>query len=635
MLAQVTPGDSSHGGEHDAMLLESATSHREAGQSSPNKDILDSVSPMERALLDTETVPCTEHLSEEAAVDHPREDFCNETADARLARHQQHNANLPVTRLPPEILAIVFTHLSNINHPQLHCTVDYERFCRLGWVAVTHVCMRWRQVALQCPRLWADINLEFGQEWTATFHARAGNTLLSVDYLGDSFRLAGWQVEFLVDNISRTHGLRGRASPEVLTAVTAPAPLLHTLDLEAVRLDEDDAEALAAFLGGGAPSLRHVSLSSDDADLPLTSPLLRGLVSLNLRFAEYPESVPLNDVLDVLERIPTLERLELRMYMEDYEVDELELGQLRMVVHAKLAYLDIAARARVAELLLSHLMLPPQAVVRCNLTDVTLPERPGAFFSAALASVHSHADSASNGCNAITNVEIALDSQCRCVRISARKGDDAPSEPVLSFLIIHLDRSGVHALVEMALVMFSSVHLKELAVDHSDLEDSAWLDLVGDAPRLRRITVNGEAAASLCAVLRLGDTIGDAPPLQPRSQPFLPVLSSLVLARVRLTIDEAGEMSDEDVYLSNALLLCLMERADAGYPLEELDVVQCNVDGAWVVKARQALPRMQVMWDEGVRERMRGHGDQRLAWEKRFEWESESEEDDGDGGEGE
>ncbi|KAH9957782.1 hypothetical protein BC827DRAFT_1362793, partial [Russula dissimulans] len=63
----------------------------------------------------------------------------------------------PISRLPPELLAIVFT-LHAINHPPLGQLA-------LGWITVTHVSRHWRQVALSNPKLWVNIVFDLGAEW--------------------------------------------------------------------------------------------------------------------------------------------------------------------------------------------------------------------------------------------------------------------------------------------------------------------------------------------------------------------------------------------------------------------------------------------------------------------------------------
>ena len=60
------------------------------------------------------------------------------------------NALVPISLLPPEILARVF-HLIVLEEPPISGGRS------LGWIRVTHVCRHWRQVALDDSSLWARI----------------------------------------------------------------------------------------------------------------------------------------------------------------------------------------------------------------------------------------------------------------------------------------------------------------------------------------------------------------------------------------------------------------------------------------------------------------------------------------------
>jgi hypothetical protein len=55
-----------------------------------------------------------------------------------------------LSRLPPETLATIFAFLSD--------SAWNEGSVHLEWIRVTHVCRRWREVALDHPRLWSRIN---------------------------------------------------------------------------------------------------------------------------------------------------------------------------------------------------------------------------------------------------------------------------------------------------------------------------------------------------------------------------------------------------------------------------------------------------------------------------------------------
>ncbi|KAI0044486.1 hypothetical protein FA95DRAFT_1496994, partial [Auriscalpium vulgare] len=92
---------------------------------------------------------------------------------------QQHNANLPSSRLPPETMGHIFTILVSIDPPT---RTDYPVKISIGWLSVTHVCQRWRDIALHTPMLWTDIAFPFvfGEHWAAAFSSRARDMPLTI-----------------------------------------------------------------------------------------------------------------------------------------------------------------------------------------------------------------------------------------------------------------------------------------------------------------------------------------------------------------------------------------------------------------------------------------------------------------------
>ncbi|KAI0270711.1 hypothetical protein BC834DRAFT_788847, partial [Gloeopeniophorella convolvens] len=67
-----------------------------------------------------------------------------------LSMRTRHNALVPISTLPPELLARIF-HLHALYHP------PFTSGKPLGWIVDTHVCRHWRQVALGDGSLWGGI----------------------------------------------------------------------------------------------------------------------------------------------------------------------------------------------------------------------------------------------------------------------------------------------------------------------------------------------------------------------------------------------------------------------------------------------------------------------------------------------
>jgi hypothetical protein len=67
-----------------------------------------------------------------------------------LALKSRRNALAPISSLPPETLATIFSFLSP--------SKGNEEVYHFGWLFVSHVCRQWRDSALYHPRLWSHIN---------------------------------------------------------------------------------------------------------------------------------------------------------------------------------------------------------------------------------------------------------------------------------------------------------------------------------------------------------------------------------------------------------------------------------------------------------------------------------------------
>ncbi|KAI0041445.1 hypothetical protein FA95DRAFT_1477606, partial [Auriscalpium vulgare] len=89
---------------------------------------------------------------------------------ARLALRQQRNSLLPVGRLPTELLRIIFAFSSETDR----AWTEEGPTTKIGWLTVTHVCQRWRYVALEHPGLWTHICVHaLGPGWANAFAERA------------------------------------------------------------------------------------------------------------------------------------------------------------------------------------------------------------------------------------------------------------------------------------------------------------------------------------------------------------------------------------------------------------------------------------------------------------------------------
>ncbi|KZV59757.1 hypothetical protein PENSPDRAFT_543247, partial [Peniophora sp. CONT] len=52
----------------------------------------------------------------------------------------------------------------------------------LAWVTITHVCRRWRTIALEDPSLWTDIPFVLSMPWIDAFVSRSTALPIHLDW---------------------------------------------------------------------------------------------------------------------------------------------------------------------------------------------------------------------------------------------------------------------------------------------------------------------------------------------------------------------------------------------------------------------------------------------------------------------
>ncbi|KAF5357617.1 hypothetical protein D9758_007490 [Tetrapyrgos nigripes] len=225
-----------------------------------------------------------------------------------------------INQLPPEILSQIF----------LFCASSTSfstplRPSRWSFIAVSHVCQYWRNVALGCPALWSYIDSS-NPDCILEMLKRSGTCPLT-------FRISvgkvqahhmKWIQEGRATAVALGHIYRVReftlyASPigTVIShtgnlGLAQAVPLLEVLRLEAVvdnRFVHDPVKLSSRFLDGDAPRLKHLELRN--FLLPWDSRLLKGLTVLKLSLNDPRDAPTSHQVRTVLARMPGLKVLEL------------------------------------------------------------------------------------------------------------------------------------------------------------------------------------------------------------------------------------------------------------------------------------------------------------------------------------
>ncbi|KAI0045705.1 hypothetical protein FA95DRAFT_1543473 [Auriscalpium vulgare] len=557
-----------------------------------SKDALNSTSTLHDAALPAiiafskhdvgESLVCSPPLTSAAnptcneSAQPPTED--DATLPVSLENHRIHEISqavsdmtlIPIARLPPEILADIFTILRSIDHPKPSIPLY------LGWLAITHVCRRWRHIALHQPTLWVSlitVPFALGTRWTEVFISRTQTLPLKIrmPLKPSRYSLDPAEVAFIRENLWRTEILQIKTSTDAVTAaLCTPAPLLYNLCLHVGKRTRTPPLPQPAYLDilngpAGAPALRELCTNIPSV-LPWTSPLLERLEVL---IVVQCYGLELKAALDALGKMRVLKRLQL-------ELDPMHLvangpPALCVVSPAALRVLDLRMDFNTAQLLLKHLELHADIQVRCVLPcHRTSAAKLAAILPVLTASIDARAAPIMRivvkPCpwyNRPSNV---------VVDVVAWRTGKADSQPVLNLAITNDRRATFKSgLMPPVLKALASEYLEELVVGNGE-NNRAWPDALKTLPRLRYLSASGARVLhSLCAA------------------GLPPALTTLCIVGVDFqSCSESGDLA-----LRDALLQILEDRARSDHALVELDMVGCVVDDAFLHRL-QCLPGLRV-----------------------------------------
>ncbi len=508
-------------------------------------------------------------------------------------RTRRNNVSL-IGRLPPEILSCIFSFHA-INQPVLSDPIynpndPFPSGYRygptrlgLGWIAITHVCRHWRQVALSDPTLWRTIVFDLGTEWAEEMLARSKATLIS--YCRDlSFRprvSRGRSVDdelTLRKHLSHIQRLVLSGHPDTLApavrALTTPAPYLESLELYR------DASLLHGFcitlpydlFAHKAPNLRHVTLVG--CAVPWDSPCFRDLTLIDIRIPPpSPSMSPAPAAQTDLPLIPTLDRL-LSILEAAPSLQELSLANClprpdstsHIVPLRHMNKLSLKGSLSETVAILERVSLPGSASLslRCPghnpldglvdklisllITHFRTPESPLSTMTIA------KADFAPYFTIMVWDTDVSNCGHCQFV---------PPSSPRLYLTL-------GNALVEsLPLKICKGLPLQDLHSLSTMYPDAIWSigeweDVCSHCPKVAHLRLGGRWAVNLAPTL--------AKPT------VFPALDTLVLR----DIDFFTSIPEGMKHLGFLLPVILRARIDAGIRVRSLEITSCVVDSTWM-----------------------------------------------------
>jgi hypothetical protein len=263
---------------------------------------------------------CSQDVAVQFDAANLESDQTNDVLDRQLAEaealvmhlRQRKNERAPVSRLPVEILIQVFSY---------YCASDRYPHTRFRtpppWLAVTHVCQRWRDAALSCPFLWDEI-ISTNHRWAEEMLRRSRDVPIhiTIDDGGNTQKPCELRTaRLLFTEIHRTQSLVMTSAHTILSCMSIlfeaeAAPLLQELII--TNFHPTSALDLIArpLFDGKTPNLQLLSLYR--CRVLWSSPLLQcDLVYLSISHIPHEHRPHLDLVLEVLKRLARLECLQL------------------------------------------------------------------------------------------------------------------------------------------------------------------------------------------------------------------------------------------------------------------------------------------------------------------------------------
>jgi hypothetical protein len=459
------------------------------------------------------------------------------------------NALAPISSLPPEILAAIFSSLS--------ASANKGAF-RLKWIYFSHVCRQWRETALNYPHLWNHVNSsKLAPAAIAEMLARAkmAPLHLEVDFTEWSRKQVDAFERQPEEHISHTRHLKVCGPLQmVLKRLVSPAPILEFLSLSHYpRPSAPSRDVIPVnIFNDTTPSLTSLELRGCDIGWKL--PLLKGLKTLKIGRIDPPARPKLEDWLDALDEMPQLESLYLQ-HATPSATAQLMPEPSRTVTLPFLTNFDILASPKNCALALAHLVMPALTSLHVNVGSQEMEgEDIGQLIPYVARNVYGPQDTEPLR-------SILISDEGMHAKFFAWTKPDAhlysSFSPRFAFTVMTNWNPGVHTGIFDGLLMHLPVDSVSTitAANNTRLSREFWLN---HAPRLPSLE---QARLAPSAVKAFRDMLAeDAPPDGPR----LPSLTKLTLVNVTLTAPRTFSLRN-----------ILIKRVKQGVPLDVLDLFKC------------------------------------------------------------
>ena len=252
------------------------------------------------------------------------QDLLSGIADLHEAARAHLNAVLPVNQLPNELLLEIFNLILGDVDVRHVLSMDAEECQRSDYrqlYTLTHVCQRWRAVAIQSPRLWTSVNFRHRTE-LMTFAKRSFPLPFAL-YMQISKSSVAESLLVLRQYSSRLSALHVFFSGG---NIAIPQDVFFSLDaphLESITISWDLSKPMLcrnvlSGMSNSTPRLRALALVPVFTRNPIDISLLPALTHLYLS-CQYRSHIFINQLLSLLASTPALEWLQFSSLPTSYD----------------------------------------------------------------------------------------------------------------------------------------------------------------------------------------------------------------------------------------------------------------------------------------------------------------------------
>jgi hypothetical protein len=503
------------------------------------------------------------------------------------------NALVPISLLPPEILARVF-HFLVLEEPPL------SRGRSLGWIRVTHVCQHWRQVALDDSSLWARIwGVPTNTKWISEMLARAKNAPLDIEFNA----VTAESLLMISPHLSQTRQLRFHTScmsmfpsENVRGIYSREAPVLEHFEF---TVNAYHAITFRDMLfKGHAPRLRTFTLSR--VVIPWSFIPRGQLTELKIACPHEGGDFPgnLNQLIDLLVNCPALEILAL---------DSCLPSQLTELPHGRTIHLPHLSRLRLRGStshilnMLKILKLPSSTTLHLNCTSeiTSLHNNPEGFLLAVISAQFQSPVPVEFKSLSVTiwdyrtkslNITAStFPSTLRNRQIQNLEGDIVGNtELVLSFDKLSITGFST-VLFEKACKMLPISNLEFISMSVMNMIDINWVELFSCCTNVTTMQATGRGASSLVRALTAPTVTNDGSSKEgrkrnPDDRESTPVQPASTVAHAHAAIFPKlkflglSELNFDGGILFDVFKRGLQQRmAASGAPLKLLRISDCNI----------------------------------------------------------